>query len=286
MLSARTNHASNIGNMKKKVDRGQGTGDSSKKSHAVRVLVFAGYGLNCEEETAYAFTLAGAHADIVHINDVIDGRVKLKNYHILAFPGGFAYGDDTGAGKAYGNRVKNHLEEELEKFIGDRKLIIGICNGQQILSQMGLLPGAFVYNSNNRYTDRWVDMAVEGDSPWLSGIQTLSCPIAHGEGRFVAPEKELAELKRNKRVALRYVKGETSRYQNLPANPNGSMENIAGVLSHEGRVFGLMPHPDRAFLTMHRPDWPLLKEKAKRTGEKLPKYTSTLQVFKNGVEFF
>src|SRR3989338_6706631 len=138
------------------------------KRNNVKVLVCSGYGLNCEEETAYAFHLAGAKADIIHINDVIVGIVSLSDYHILAFPGGFAYGDDTGAGKAYANRVKNHLSKDIQKFISDGKLIIGICNGLQILSQMELLPGAFVHNSNNRYTDRWVDMKVEGDSPWLT----------------------------------------------------------------------------------------------------------------------
>jgi phosphoribosylformylglycinamidine synthase len=256
-----------------------------KKLKEVRVLVFSGYGLNCEEEAAYAFEVAGAVADIVHINDVIGGDVQLKNYQILVFPGGFAYGDDTGAGKAYGNRVKNHLWKDLQKFLNDGKLILGICNGQQILSQIGLLPGAFVYNENNRYTDRWVDMNVEGDTPWLRGIKTLSCPIAHGEGRFVASDKELADLSKSKRIALRYIRGETAKYQNLPANPNGSMEDVAGVLSHDGRVFGLMPHPDRAFTTVHRPDWPLMKEMAARRGAKLPEYTESLQIFKNGVDY-
>src|SRR6185295_14599480 len=167
----------------------------------VRVLVFAGYGLNCEEETAYGFTLAGAKADIVHINDVIDHKVQLKNYDILAFPGGFAYGDDTGSGKAYGNRVKNHLEKELKAFLKDGKLIIGICNGFQILTQIGLLPGALTFNDNNRYTDRWSDMAVESDSPWLKGITKISAPIAHGEGKYVLPKGKVE-------VVLRYVKGE------------------------------------------------------------------------------
>jgi phosphoribosylformylglycinamidine synthase len=255
------------------------------KPKKVRVLVFSGYGLNCEEEAAYAFEVAGAGADIVHINDVINAEVKLKDYQILVFPGGFAYGDDTGAGKAYANRVKNHLWKDLQKFLDEGKLVIGICNGQQILSQIGLLPGAFVYNENNRYTDRWVDMKVEGESPWLTGLTKISCPIAHGEGRFVASTKELTELTKNKQVALRYVKGETARYQSLPANPNGSMDDVAGVLSHEGRVFGLMPHPDRAFTTMHRPDWPLMKERAKRKGVKLPEYSESLQIFKNGVEY-
>lgn len=252
----------------------------------VRVLVFSGYGLNCEEEAAYAFTLVGAEASIVHINDLIDRRVRLNDFQILVFPGGFAYGDDTGAGKAYANRVKNHLSKDLEIFLKSKKLILGICNGQQILSQMGLLPGAFVYNENNRYTDRWVDLKVEGESPWLAGITALSCPIAHGEGRFVASRAELASLTKEKRIALRYVRGETVRYQNLPANPNGALAAVAGVLSEEGRVFGLMPHPDRAFLTMHRPDWPLLKAEALRNGKAVPEYTQALQIFRNGVEYF
>ncbi|MBI3573420.1 phosphoribosylformylglycinamidine synthase subunit PurQ, partial [Candidatus Kaiserbacteria bacterium] len=212
----------------------------------VKALVFSGYGLNCEEEAAYGFTLAGAKADIVHINDVIDGRVKLDSYHILAFPGGFAYGDDTGSGKAYANRVKNHLGKQLTKFLKEKKLIIGLCNGFQILTHLGLLPGALTFNSSNRYSDRWTDMVVEGDSPWLAGITKLSAPIGHGEGRYIADKKTLAVLKKKKQIALRFVKGETAKYQDLPANPNGAMENIAGVLSHEGRVFGMMPHPDRA----------------------------------------
>src|SRR3989338_3943741 len=156
----------------------------------VNVLVFSGYGLNCEEETQYGFQLAGGRADIVHINDVIDGKAKLSDYHILAFPGGFAYGDDTGSGKAYANRVKNHLGAELEKFLREKKLIICICNGFQILTQLGILPGALTYNDSNRYIDRWVDLKAEGmavgekQSPWLAGVTSLSVPVAHGGGEI------------------------------------------------------------------------------------------------------
>lgn len=262
------------------------------KNKIIKVLVFAGYGLNCEEEAAYGFTLAGAKADIVHINDVIDGKVKLASYHVLAFPGGFAYGDDTGSGKAYANRIKNHLEKELTQFLKEKKLIIGICNGFQILTQIGLLPGALTFNESNRHVDRWTDMRVEGmavqenQSPWLTGIKTISAPVGHGEGRFVASKKELAELKRKNQVALRYVKGETASYQDLPANPNGATENIAGVLSHEGRVFGLMPHPDRALFTTELPHWPLLKEQSRRTGEAFPTEGPGVQIFRNGVHYF
>jgi phosphoribosylformylglycinamidine synthase len=254
-----------------------------KKTTLVKALVFSGYGLNCEEEAAYGFTLAGAKADIVHINDVIDGTVRLSNYHILCFPGGFAYGDDTGSGKAYANRVKNHLSKELAAFLKEKKLIIGICNGFQILTQLGLLPGALTFNESNRHVDRWTDMVVEGESPWLTGITTISAPVGHGEGRYVAPKKLLAELKKKKQVALRYVRGETATYQNLPANPNGATENIAGVLSHQGRVFALMPHPDRALFTTNLPHWPLLKESSRRTGEPFPKEGPGVQIFRNGV---
>ena len=249
----------------------------------VNVLVFSGYGLNCEEETQYGFQLAGGRADIVHINDVIDGKAKLSDYHILAFPGGFAYGDDTGSGKAYANRVKNHLGPELEKFLKEKKLIIGICNGFQLLAQLGILPGALTYNDSNRYIDRWVDLKVEGDSPWLKEIEKLSVPIAHGEGKFVADKKTLVELAKKKQVAFRYVKGETTIYQDLPANPNGAMEDIAGVLSHDGRVLGMMPHPDRALFTTQLPHWPLLKDTARRFGAPMSEHGPGLQIFKNGV---
>lgn len=269
---------------------------TAKTKKSVHVLVFSGYGLNCEEETAYAFDRAGGKADIVHINDVIDppsqmlrrasGKSVLEDYDILAFPGGFAYGDDTGSGKAYGNRMRNHLWKPLMQFIESGKLVIGICNGFQILSQIGVLPGAVTFNESNRYLDRWVDLKAEGKSPWLSGIETLSVPIAHGEGRYIAPKKVLADLKKNKQVAFRYYKGETSTYQDLPANPNGATENIAGVLAYDGRVLGMMPHPDRNLFSVQRPDWPLQKERAKRAGKKLPFDSDGLQIFKNGITYF
>ncbi len=259
---------------------------SKKIQKPVRVLVFSGYGLNCEEEAAYGFVLAGAKADIVHINDIIDGKTKLSDYHILCFPGGFAYGDDTGSGKAYANRVRNHLSKELAKFLKEKKLVIGICNGFQILTQLGILPGALTHNDSNRYTDRWVDMKVEGISPWLSGITHISAPVAHGEGKFIADKKTLAALKKKGHVALRYMKGETATYQDLPSNPNGALEDIAGVLSHDGRVFGLMPHPDRALFMTNLPHWQLLKEKARRMGEPLPEEGPGLQIFRNGVRHF
>ena len=251
-----------------------------------KILIFSGYGLNCEEETKYAFELAGGSADIVHINDLIDGTKNIKNYQILAFPGGFSYGDDIGSGKAYANKVRNHLADDLKTFIRQDKLVIGICNGFQILTNLGFLPGALTFNDSARYIDRWVDVKIEGNSPWLKGIDTISLPIAHGEGKFYTDSKTLKELNSKKEIAGRYIKGEVCTYQELSANPNGALENIAGVLGSDGRILGLMPHPERALFTTQLPQSPYLKEKSRRDGKKLQKYGLGLQIFKNAIDYF
>ncbi len=250
-----------------------------------KILVFSGYGLNCEEETKYAFELAGGVADIVHINDLIDGKKKIKNYDILAFPGGFSFGDDTGSGKAYANKVRNHLWKDIEEFIANDKLIIGICNGFQILTNLGILPGALMWNDSARYIDRWVDIKVEGKSPWLTGIETISLPIAHGEGKFYTDADTLKKLKSENAIVARYVKGEACEATGLPKNPNGALEDIAGVLSHNGNILGMMPHPERGLFVTQLPHFPYLKEKSRRDGKKLPKYGPGFQLFKNAVEY-
>lgn len=265
-----------------------------KKPH---VIVFSGYGLNSEEETKYAFELAGAKADIVHINDIIDGRYKLSYYQIAAFPGGFAYGDDTGSGNAYANRLRNNMWEDLVKFVSRDTLTIGICNGFQIAVNLGLFPVtkkeyglrevALMHNESARYSDRWVDLeVVSTSSPWLTKLSSFPVCISHGEGNFSASPNVLELLEKKNMIALRYTKGEICTYQNLPANPNGATDNIAGITSQDGRILGLMPHPERSMFFTHLPHWPFLKEKYKREGKKLPKYAPGLQIFKNAVEYF
>ncbi|HVF69682.1 MAG TPA: phosphoribosylformylglycinamidine synthase I [Xanthomonadales bacterium] len=261
-----------------------------------KVLVFSGYGLNSEEETAYGFEIAGANVDIVHINDIVDGRYKLDQYKILAFPGGFSYGDDTGAGNAYANKIKNHLWEIVTKFIQKDKLVIGICNGCQIIHNLGLVPGlaqnygqqqvALVHNDSARLITRWTDMKVVSKTPWLKGIDTLSLPIAHGEGKFFTTEENLKKLRKNNQIALQYIKGEMSNYLDLPANPNGSIDDIAGITDETGRILGLMPHPERGMFFNQLPNWQLEKEKLIRIGKKLPGKGPGLQIFKNAVEYF
>ena len=254
-----------------------------KKPH---VIILSGYGLNTEDETKDAFESVGASADIIHINDLIARPTLLKKANILVIGGGFAYGDHTGAGKAYGNRLKAHLGKDISKFLERDTLMLGICNGFQILTSAGFLPGALIANDTPRYSARWVDLKVENNSPWLRGIQTLSVPIAHGEGKYYAPEETLSTLKKENAIALRYVEGETARHFGLPANPNGSIEHIAGVTAYDGRVLGLMPHPERAVFFTQLPDWTLLREKYVRSGEKLPQEGPGLQLFKNAVKYF
>jgi phosphoribosylformylglycinamidine synthase len=260
------------------------------------VLIFSGYGLNSEEETAYGFKLAGAQTDIVHINDLIDGLSTLDKYQIISFPGGFSYGDDTGAGNAYASKVKNHLWEITQQFIQKDKLIIGICNGCQIVTNLGLVPAfghtygerqiALTNNTSARFTTRWTDMKVSAKTPWLKGIKKISLPIAHGEGNFVADTQTVVQLQKKQQVALYYVTGEMCDYLDLPANPNGSVADIAGIIDETGKILGLMPHPERGMFFVQRPDWQLIKEQKKRNGEALPVDGPGLQIFKNAISYF
>lgn len=251
-----------------------------------RVIVFSGYGLNCEEETKFAFDTAGAEAEIVHINDVIAWPSILKNAQIVAIGGGFAYGDDTGSGKAYGNRLKNHLGAAIDKFLGRDTLMIGICNGFQVITQAGYIPGTLMTNDGGRYLCRWVDLEVVGKSPWLDGISSLSVPIAHGEGKYFIPEDGLAKLKAENAIAFRYKEGDVTRYLDLPANPNGALNDIAGVTAQNGRILGLMPHPERALRFTQMPHWTKLREEFAREGKEMPAVGPGHQLFKNGVRYF
>lgn len=261
-----------------------------------KVLIFSGYGLNSEEETAYGFTIAGAKTDIIHINDIIDDLYKLKDYQMLSFPGGFSYGDDTGAGNAYANRIKNHLWESIASFIQEDKLIIGICNGCQIVHNLGLLPAfekqygerqvSLINNTSSRFTTRWTDMKVTAKTPWLDGINEISLPIAHGEGRFVSSNENIQQLKKQKQIALTYTKGTMDTYLDLPANPNGSVEDIAGIIDETGKILGLMPHPERGMFFVQRPDWQLLKQEYIKKNKKLPTDGPGLQIFKNAVKYY
>ncbi len=261
-----------------------------------KVLVLTGYGINCDEETQFAFERAGARAERVHVNDLISRDKKIADYQIFAFPGGFSYGDDTGSGNALAGRIRNHLWGDVENFVQEGKLVIGICNGFQVLTRLGLLPAidkkygtpqvALVHNDNARYTDRWVDLKFSGHGPWTGVIDEIMVPIAHGEGKLYADAETLHILRREDLIAARYVDGAACKYQCLEPNPNGSLDDIAGLTDESGRVFGLMPHPERAIDFTHLPNWTLLKEKYRRAHKKIPDEGPGMQIFRNGVNYF
>lgn len=269
----------------------------------VDVLILKEHGTNCEFESKYAFELAGektgieTKVEIVHMNDLIFSPELLRYCQILMFPGGFSHGDDTGSGYAWANRFRNHedLWDELRYFVEKDHLTLGVCNGFQALVNLGLLPNidgkytrsaALIHNSFPRYLCRWVDLQFSGHSPWTLGVDKISLPIAHGEGKFYAEPETLAEIKENDLVAARYIEGEICTSQNLPANPNGALDDIAGITDLSGKILGMMPHPERAVDFTHRPDWTLLKELYKRTGKKIPTDGPGLQLFVNALNYF
>jgi len=243
------------------------------KSKKPKVLILRTAGTNCDEETAFAFEKAGAAAELVHINEFIRGNKKMSAYQIMAIPGGFSYGDDIASGKILANQLRFELKQEVDRFIKSGKLIIGICNGFQVLVKSGLLPAieaqgeiesTLTQNDSGKFQDEWVYLKSAKDNRciWTQNIpETIYLPIAHGEGRFVPKdEKTLKKLWENNQVVLQYVN-----------NPNGSVDDIAGICDPTGRVFGLMPHPERYISIEQHP---------KRIEE-----AGGLQIFKNAVEY-
>ncbi|MCL1832999.1 MAG: phosphoribosylformylglycinamidine synthase subunit PurQ [Leptospirales bacterium] len=261
-------------------------------------LILTGFGINCEEETAFAFETAGALVKIIHINDLIENKNILDQYKILVFPGGFSYGDDTGSGKALANRLKNNLNDEISRFIERDTLILGICNGFQALVNLGLLPllngytakaqAALEYNEAFRYQCRWIDLMIEKGSPsvFTKGIESLHIPVAHGEGKFYAEDNILKQIESLGLVSMRYIKNGVRAELEFPYNPNGSINDIASICSPNGRIMGMMPHPERGMFFTQREDWTLLKEVCLRDGKEIPVYSDGLKIFNNAINYF
>jgi phosphoribosylformylglycinamidine synthase len=256
----------------------------------------SGYGINSEMETQEAFKRVGMGSDIVHINDLIAGRKKLSNYRLLVFPGGFSYGDDTGAGNAFANRVRNNLWGDVEKFLDDDNLVLGICNGFQILANLGLVPAfnkryerdiALMPNKKGVLECRFVTLKPVSDNLWTKGIERIYCPVSHGEGNFFCSPETLSHLQKKSMITFQYCHEDLSpAHGEYPANPNGSIEDIAGITSEDGKVLGLMPHPERAMNFTNLYDWPYQKERLKREGKKMPQESLNMQFFKNIVNYF
>jgi phosphoribosylformylglycinamidine synthase I len=271
-------------------------------SNRPKVLILRTAGTNCDIETAFAFETVGAVPELVHINQLIAGKKHIRDYSILALSGGFSYGDDIAAGKILANEMRFRLKGEIKKFLREGKLIIGICNGFQILVKSGLLPGnealrqevSLIINDSGKFEDRWVYLrslrAHELTSSRASSRQNIGrcvwtrnmpeviyLPVAHGEGKFVvADEKILERLRKNGQIVFQYcdAKGGFAGY---PENPNGSADHIAGICDETGRILGLMPHPERHREVFQHPRWTRMKTR--------PAEGDGLQLFRNGVEY-
>ena len=258
----------------------------------VRVCIVTGFGINTEREMALAFELAGARAACLHVNDLIAAPERLAECGIFVVPGGFSFGDHIGSGAMLAALMARTLREPLAAFIDRGGLVLGVCNGFQVLVRMGLVPGidgwsqtvALVHNDSGRFEDRWVEVRFDPASPclWTRGIERLALPVRHGEGKLVAPVDLLRRIDAAHLGAARYTT--TARQADpgpavpYPANPNGSRDNLAGLCDPSGQVFGLMPHPEAFLHRHHHPTW------RGALPEQLPAMDDgALQLFRNAV---
>ncbi len=264
------------------------------------VLVLTGYGLNCDHETAYALNLAGAGTRRVHINSLIGGDVNLKAFEILAFGGGFSWGDDHGAGVIQALRLKTNIGDDILEFVERGNLVIGICNGFQTLVNLGLLPGldmdykkrsvALTYNDCGNFRDQWVSLKVNPHAPCIfsKGIAHIELPVRHGEGKFFTDTETLDRLFENNQVVMQYaVADNTPAGGAFPFNPNGSLRDVAGICDPTGRIFGLMPHPEAYNHMTNHPGWTRKKRQPKPIDAAMDKgIADGIRIFKNAVDFF
>jgi phosphoribosylformylglycinamidine synthase subunit PurQ / glutaminase len=240
-----------------------------------KIIVLRTAGTNCDNETASAFKIAGGEPELVHINELSRDEKFLKDYQILAIPGGFTYGDYIASGKILANEIKYKLSDDLKNFINSGKLIIGICNGFQVLVKAGILPGinsgvmesTLSFNDSGSFIDKWVELKTENRCVWTKDIEeTIYLPIAHGEGKFIPRDNDiLNQLRKNNQIVFKYAD-----------NPNGSIDDIAGICDTTGRILGMMPHPERHVLGTQHPRW---------TREGLKEFGDGFAIFKNGVNY-
>ncbi|MHC4488125.1 MAG: phosphoribosylformylglycinamidine synthase I [Planctomycetota bacterium] len=253
----------------------------------VKAIVLRAAGINCDMETEYALELAGATATRVHINRLIEDKTALDEFQILVLPGGFSYGDDVAAGKILANQIVHHLYEPIQKFIDEGKLVLGICNGFQVLVKTGVLPGdnstkhqeevTITYNDSGKYEDRWVYLTPQTEKCiFIEPGRKIYLPVAHAEGKVVTRDAPtLEKLKSEGHVAFKYV-DENGKEGNYPINPNGSVDSIAGLIDTTGRVLGLMPHPERFVRPTQHPRWSRLRQKPDSDG---------MTIFNNAVKY-
>ncbi len=252
-----------------------------------RVLILRAPGTNCDEETAFAFDQAGGQSERMHINRLLENPRLAGECQILCIPGGFSYGDDIAAGRILASQIRNHLRDALFEFKASEKLILGICNGFQVLIKSGILlaeengqaAATLTWNDSGKFEDRWVNLATDNmKCVFLDGVEQMYLPIAHAEGKFVTRDQAtFNDLFVRGQLTLRYTAANGAVNGNVPypLNPNGSMGNVAGVCDETGRVLGLMPHPERHLDPTNHPRW----TRGEEGGGGQP-------IFENAVKFF
>jgi len=259
-----------------------------------RILIITGYGLNCEAESQCAWERAGAEPEQIHLRDLLEKPARLHEFGGLMFIGGFSFGDHMGSGHVLAARMRHHLAEDLQRFINDGKLILGVCNGFQIMVKLGLLPGldgeffspkmALIQNDCGAFQNFWIDVRFEQDSPsvFTRGVDVMPMPIRHGEGKLYAPTAEmLARVESEQCVACRYVNTESGDVATtFPENPNGSVNAIAGLNDPSGRILGMMPHPEAFLFPENHPTWT-----ARKAETSVAKSGAGLKLFENAVAY-
>jgi phosphoribosylformylglycinamidine synthase I len=265
----------------------------------VGALVLTGFGLNCDIETAYALKIAGARPERVHLNSLMGHENRLREFKIFVIGGGFSWGDDHGAGVIMAMRLKHCLKDALMEFVQRGGVVIGICNGFQVLVNLGLLPGfepsrlkrevALINNDCGSFRDQWVTLRINSSSPCVltKGIEIIELPVRHGEGKFYSEPEVLRRLREGGQVIMRYADADGNPAGGeFPRNPNGSVDDIAGICDPTGRVVGLMPHPEAFNHWTNHPDWTYTKEIYRRRGEALPEEGAGIALFRNVVRYF
>jgi len=264
-----------------------------------RALVLTGFGLNCDLETVYALEVAGARSERVHLNNLIDRDYRLHDYQILVIGGGFSWGDDHGAGVIMAMRLRHRLQDEILDFVQKGGLVLGICNGFQVLVNVGLLPGfdphelnrevAVIGNDCGGFRDQWVYLTANLASPcvFTRGVEKIELPVRHGEGKFYAELDVLQRLVSQEQVILRYSRPDgTPADGEFPLNPNGSLDDIAGICDPSGRIAGLMPHPEAFNHCTNHPEWTYRKENCRRHGKAYPEEGEGITLFRSLVNYF
>ncbi len=264
-----------------------------------RTLVVTGFGLNCDKETAYAVEQAGSKVDLKHLNELFANPKMLREYQNLINGGGFSWGDDHGAGQIYAGRFIRKAGDELYKFIEDGGLVANICNGCQSATTMGIVPAlggdyktpsvSFTANDCRNFRDQWVMLEVDPESPcvFTKGMDYIPLPVRHAEGKFYTDQDTLKEIQDKHLAVMRYVHWNTKERANGEQfiNPNGSLDDIAGICDETGRIFGLMPHPEAFHSAVNHPNYTRIKDQLENVGMEMPTEGMGLKIFKNMVEY-